>query len=236
MDVWSLVWSTLLLVVVLLVFGVIIWYMRSIYSDSSMDEYSVNMEKMVHHIRNAKAKETKAWDNALSYLPDESIGLTSFQTRLSYKDTALNPVSDFAATTTPSPKVPPTAMQQAFFSFWKIPLDKRPITAKDANMFIENDKSNLKAEGFAHRVRRWNRLELVMGRFCSEFDVPKLNLTGFRAGINKPILDVLLETSIQLLSKKQLNWKELTHENSYNTILQQIGSDYPRLNLMDYKQ
>lgn len=256
MDIWGMVWVTGLLVGVLLAFAVMIWYVRSAYRDNSIEKYSIDMEKMAQYIQDAKDKENKAWNYALSVMPDETEGLSTYlaanptntanaamkntQAPMSQvpgkRRTGSSPRTMSSTSSSRMQNAPPTLMQQAFFNFWKIPVRSRPITANGANGFIEKYKASLKAEGLAHRVHRWNRLELVMGRFCSDYDVVKLNAAGFNAGLNKPVLDIMLDIAIQLLSKKELSWKELTKEESYKAILKYINASYPQLRLHSYKR
>lgn len=237
MDITGVVWGTALMLCVVLAFCVIIWYLRSMFRDPSSDEYNIDMEKMARYIQAAKDKENKAWSSALSVMPDnESAYSSRYQAGNS---TTMSSSSGGAVVSPPPPpppqNAPPTLMQQAFFNFWKVPVRSRPITATGANSFIEEYKANLKADGFAHRVRRWNRLELSMGRFCSEYNIARLNSAAFSSGVNKPILDVFLGTAIQLLSKKELSWKDLTQESSYNIIVREIEVQYPTLDLRAYQ-
>lgn len=235
----GIVWGTVLLICVLLAFCVIIWYLRSMYRDDSKENYNIDMAKMAHYIRAAKAKESKAWNNALSVMPDDidiknSFDNSNYQTVYDSDQTLLEQAKLSAAVLHPK-NAAPTFMQQAFFNFWKIPIPNRPVSADEANRFIEEYKATLKADGFAHRVHRWNRLELIMGRFCSEYDIAKLNSESFSTGVNKPILDIFLDVAIQLLSKKTLSWKELTKEHSYGIILDQLNKDYGQLNLFAFR-
>lgn len=266
----GVVWCTVLLVGVLMAFVIILWYVRSIYKDSSAHDYNVDMNKLTRYIRRAKEQESQAWNQALSVMADEREELTDFHTvcaptKFESKAGYFNPTAigdhyshtkiiRFADTRSTAfgdskiyeaqaqdkkirvrkPQIPPTFMQLAFFKFWRISLQHPLSTAAQANQIIESYKNKLKRDGFAHRVHRWNRLELMMGRFCSDYDIAQLNKVCTLEGIQKSVLDLLLEVCIQLLSKKEVRWKDLTSPESYRTIIVRFTSLYPHLELERY--
>lgn len=220
-------WGTILLVGVLVAFAAVLLYARYMMRgtrNSAMQH--TDMEALASYIKKAKAKEQEAWTNMLTVMGDENDELNSVYSPMD--DTSLMGQSSTVLNE-------PNFMQKAFFSFWKVPPEKIPKTKQEANVFIERYKDKLKREGLSHRVRRWNRLELLMVKFCREFDVEELNEWCNATGLNKPILDILLDQVMDLLVKKKLSWKDVSGEQAYREIVTHLVASYPQLDIMQHR-
>ncbi|CAK7029348.1 hypothetical protein [Saezia sanguinis] len=227
----DIIWPTLLLVGVLAALTAVVLYARSVLTQDKKERRSFNMDmvQMAKYIKKTKAKEQEAWSNAMTlFSNDHEVLNTMYGDYDDKQDTGRGATKSNANTSV-------QYMQQAFFAFWKIPDYQVPKAPDEANKFIETYKERLKAEGYIQRVRRWSRLELLMARFCAEFDVERLERRSYVVGINKPILIALLELSLQMLEQKQVHWKDVSGVDAYRLIVARIQKVYPKLNLLDYR-
>lgn len=225
-----MIWGTALLIAVLVGLVIAIYYIRSMFHTERRSA-EVDMQDIAHFIQQAKAKEQEAWTNVLTEMGGDD-------------REELNSVygGDFGPTMSTTtrgddgkPMATPNSMQLAFFSFWKIPANKIPKTREDANKFIEKYKEKLKTQGYAHRVRRWNRLEVLMVRFCTEYDVDRLNKKCYQVGINKQMLDVVIDQVMVLLSRKKIEWKTVSSVPTYEYVVQHLTDNYPQLQFQKYR-
>lgn len=236
-----MLWATVLLIGVLIVLILVLWYARSVLAPPSKSGAvrDVDMEKMTRYLKKAKVKQQEAWTNIMTAFSEDQEQLNSVYEPLPPMSlSAPTGMSSTLYSEMPAENkprvVPPNFMQLAFFNFWKIPPQYVPKSKEEANRFIEAYKLKLREEGHTQRVRRWSRLELLMARFCAEYDVQKLNERSKQIGLNQPVLDLLLDTTLRLLIQHDLSWKTVFSMESYDKIIKKLGSSYPKLNLAQY--
>lgn len=206
-------------VIILIVLAVVLYVVRGYFhkNESARMDNALTAYEIANYIKQAKLREQEAWSSAITIMGDDrELRTVHMNTSLSPKVEANAPLSD---------------MQKAFFSFWKIPPNKIPVTQEDANRFIEAYKAKLRNEGYTHRVRRWGRLEVMMGRFCSEYNVPALNQKSIDSGIKSPILDLLVGQVVSLLEKQRLRWKDIANEDAYQVAVSHLAQNYPQLQI-----
>lgn len=211
-------------VIILIALAIVLYVVRGYFhkEDSATVNDAFTAYEIANYIKQAKLREQEAWSSAMTIMGDDR------ELRTVHMDSSFSPKADANA--------PLSDMQKAFFSFWKIPPNKIPIAQEDANRFIEAYKAKLRNEGYTHRVRRWGRLEVMMGRFCSEHDVPALNQKSIDAGIKSPVLDLLVTQVVDLLEKQVLRWKDIANEDAYQITISQLTKNYPQLQISRSKK
>lgn len=227
----KILWPTLVVIGVLALLIIVLRFFRPQSPNHRLFTKNVTQEKDIEgYIRQLKQKEYEAWNQVMTVISDdESSGRPIQMSNMTKQDLyADEDIRDFA--------IPLTELQKAFFAFWKIPLQKIPSTREDGNRFIKAYKARLKTDGYEHRVRRWERLEILMARFYSDYSVDELNDKCADVGIKKNALELLLSQTMSMLSKGDLRWRGVGSESAYQLILKHLDANYPQLMLNQYKR
>ena len=182
------------------------------------------------YILQLKAQEHEAWNQVMTVMQEEDRDLQTIYMRNMAKQDVFAEDDNYAS------DAPLTELQKAFFVFWKIPASKIPSVRDEGNRFIKAYKAKLKADDYAHRVRRWERLEVLMGRFYSDYNVEQLNEKCEQLGINKTILELLLGQTMSMLSRNIVGWRVVAAESAYQKVLFHLDNRYPKLELDQYKR
>jgi hypothetical protein len=237
MSMAEILWPTIGVVCVLLILFVGLRIVRSRahaqdeYDDPVKSARSIAQAKdMEKYIRQLKEKEHEAWSQVMTVMKDEDRDLqTTYMKNMAKQE-------GFADDDNFSNDAPLTELQKAFFVFWKIPANKTPATREEGNRFIKAYKAKLKTDGYAHRVRRWERLEVLMGRFYSDYNVEQLNEKCEQLGLKKTILELLLGQTMIMLSKNVLGWRIVAAESAYQKVVAHLDARHPKLELDQYKR
>lgn len=227
MDMAEFLWPTIGAVGLLIALLVGLSVVRSRVRDDPIKtaRNQAQMKDIETYIRKLKEKENEAWSEVMTVMRDEDRELqTVYMNNVAKYNGSVSAEED-------TDDAPLTELQKAFFTFWKIPANKVPETREEANRFIKAYKARLKVDGYAHRVRRWERLEVMMGRFYSDYNVEQLNERCEQLGMNKKILELLLGQTMSMLSKNLLSWRVVAEESAYQLVLKNLDNYYPKIHL-----
>ncbi|MGL4666655.1 MAG: hypothetical protein ACRCWR_01840 [Saezia sp.] len=228
----DMLWPTigLLSVVLILIVGLVLLRSSARQDPIKSDRNRAQTKDMEKYIRQLKEKENEAWSEVMTVMRDDDRGQqTAYMNNAARNKFVENDESG-------DNDAPLSELQKAFFIFWKIPYSKMPATKEDGNRFIKAYKARLKADGYEHRVRRWERLEVLMGRFYSDYNVEELNEKCEEIGARKQILELLLSQTMAMLSKNVLGWRVIAGESAYQLVIKNLDNNYPKLDLDQYKR